>query len=139
MRLPSSTLSLKEGESLEAAETHDAKPPGRSVPCVLCIDDKKDVLAVLADVLQNSGYSTLTAASGSEGLRLLRSTAVHVVVLDYEMPEMNGDLITQAIRRFEPGVPLSFLPGCRTMCRIGCGKTSIMLFTRPISAVCSAL
>jgi CheY-like chemotaxis protein len=40
---------------------------------VLCIDDNKDVLATVVDVLQNSGYSTLTAASGSEGLRLLRS------------------------------------------------------------------
>jgi CheY-like chemotaxis protein len=106
--MPSSTLSLKEGESLRAAETHDANPPERSVPCV---DDKKDVLAVLAEVLQNSGYGTLSAASGSEGLHLLRSTTAHVVVLDYEMPEMNGDLIAQAIRRFKPGVPIVLFTG----------------------------
>lgn len=43
------------------------------------------------------GVGTLTATSGSEGLRLLRSTAVHVVVLDYEMPEMNGDLIGHTV------------------------------------------
>jgi response regulator RpfG family c-di-GMP phosphodiesterase len=63
----------KRGGPLRSAESHDANPPARSMPCVLCIDDKKDVLAVFADVLQNSGYGTLTAASGSEGLRLLRS------------------------------------------------------------------
>jgi len=78
---------------------------------VLCIDDKRDVLAVLAEVLQNSGYSALTAASGTEGLRLLRSTAVHVVVLDYEMPEVNGDLIAQAIRRYKPEVPIVLFTG----------------------------
>ena len=81
------------------------------MPCVLCIDDKRDVLAVLAEVLQNSGYSALTAASGTEGLRLLRSTAVHVVVLDYEMPEVNGDLIAQAIRRYKPEVPIVLFTG----------------------------
>ena len=69
---------------------------------MLCIDDNKDVLAVLSDVLQNSGCSTLTAASGREGLRLLRSISLHVVVLDYEMPEMKGDLIAQTIRRYKP-------------------------------------
>ena len=73
---------------------------------MLCIDNHKDVLAVLAEVLQNSGYSTLTASSGSEGLRLLRATSVHLVILDYEMPIMNGDLIAQAIRRYKPGLPI---------------------------------
>jgi CheY-like chemotaxis protein len=73
---------------------------------VLCIDDNKDVLASLASVLQNSGYGTLIAESGSEGLRLLRSTSVDVVVLDYEMPEMKGDLVAEMIRRHKPNVPI---------------------------------
>jgi len=78
---------------------------------VLCIDDNKDVLGVLANVLQKSGYSTLTAASGSDGLRLLRSASVDAVVLDYEMPEMKGDLIAQAIRRCIPGLPIVLFTG----------------------------
>lgn len=104
-------IKSKRGGPLRSAESHDANPPARSVPCVLCIDDNKDVLAVLTEVLQNSGYSTLTAASGSDGLRLLRSASVHVVVLDYEMPEMKGDLIAQAIRRYTPGLPIVLFTG----------------------------
>ena len=104
-------IKSKRGGRLRSAESHDAKPPARSVPCVLCIDDNKDVLAVLVDVLQNSGYGTLIAASGIEGLRLLRSRAVHVVVVDYEMPEMNGDLVAQAIRRLKPGMPIILFTG----------------------------
>jgi hypothetical protein len=34
-----------------------------------------------------------------------------VVVLDDEMPEMNGDLIAQAIRRFKTGVPIVLFTG----------------------------
>jgi CheY-like chemotaxis protein len=78
---------------------------------VLCIDDNKDVLATVVDVLQNSGYSTLTAASGSEGLRLLRSVWVDEVVLAYEMPGMNGDLVSQAIRRHKPRLPIVLFRG----------------------------
>lgn len=81
------------------------------MPCVLCIDDNRDVLASVADVLQNSGYSTLTANSGSEGLRLLRTASVDVVVLDYEMPHMNGDVVAQAIRRHKPGLPIILFTG----------------------------
>jgi CheY-like chemotaxis protein len=39
--------------------------PGGSMPCVLCMDDNRDVLASVAEVLQNSGYSTLTADRGN--------------------------------------------------------------------------
>lgn len=81
------------------------------MPCVLCVDDNKDVLAMLADVLRNTGYSTLTALSGNEGLCRLRSASVDVVVLDYEMPKMNGDLVAQAIRRLKPMLPIVLFTG----------------------------
>ena len=81
------------------------------MPCALCIDDNRDVLASVADVLMNSGYSTLTANNGSEGLRLLRTTSVDVVVLDYEMPEMTGDAVAQGIRRHKPGLPIVLFTG----------------------------
>jgi CheY-like chemotaxis protein len=69
------------------------------------------VLASVADVLQNSGYSTLTANSGSEGLRLVRTASVDVVVLDYEMPQMKGDVVAQAIRRHKPRLPIILFTG----------------------------
>ena len=54
-----------------------------TVRCKLCIDDSRDVREMLVEVLGNSGYSTLTAASGEEALRvLLRNKPVHLVILD---------------------------------------------------------
>ena len=79
--------------------------------CILCIDDNRDVLKSLAEVLRASGYSTLIALSGNQGLSLLVRNSVDLVVLDYEMPGMNGDLAAQAIRRSKPEVPIILFTG----------------------------
>lgn len=81
------------------------------MPCVLCIDDNEEVLALVADGLRNCGYRTLIANGGAEGLRLLGTASVDVVVLDYEMPPMNGDVVAQAIRRQKPGLPIVLFTG----------------------------
>lgn len=79
--------------------------------CILCIDDKQDVLEAIGEVLRTCGYSTLVALSGSQGLRLLRQNSVDLIVLDFEMPEMNGELVAQAIRRSKPEVPIVLFTG----------------------------
>jgi CheY-like chemotaxis protein len=81
------------------------------VACILCVDDDEDVLKWLGEVLQNSGYSTLTALSGNQGLRLLLQNPVDLVVLDYEMPGMNGNLAAQAIHRTKPELPIILFTG----------------------------
>src|SRR6266496_4200100 len=68
-------------------------------------------MASLGDVLRASGYSSLSALSGKQALHLLLQNSVDLVVLDYEMPEMNGDLVAQAIRRDRPKVPIILFTG----------------------------
>ena len=79
--------------------------------CILRIDDNRDVLGTLGDVLRNSGRGVLTALSGNQGLRSLLQNSVDLVVLDYEMPGMNGDLVAQAIRRSNPELPIILFTG----------------------------
>ena len=80
--------------------------------CVLCVDDNRDVLQMLVDVLRNSGYATLTAASGEQALRvLLQRNTVDLVILDYEMPAMRGDLVAQEIRRRRAKLPIILFTG----------------------------
>ena len=79
--------------------------------CILCIDDNRDVLGSLVGVLQASGYGTLTALSGNQGILLSLQNSVDLVVLDYEMPGMNGDLVARAIRRYRPELPIILFTG----------------------------
>jgi len=90
----------------------DQLAKGMSVTCVLCVDDNRDVLQMLVDVLRNSGYATLTAASGEQALRvLLQRNTVDLVILDYEMPTMRGDLVAQEIRRRRAKLPIILFTG----------------------------
>ena len=79
--------------------------------CILCIDDNRDVLGTLGEVLQASGYGILTALSGNEGILLSLQNSVDLIVLDYDMPGMNGDLVAQAIRRYRPELPIILFTG----------------------------
>lgn len=78
---------------------------------VLCIDDNEDVLQVLETLLHDKGYKVLTASSGAHGLELAALGAVDVVVLDYEMPGLNGHDVAVALRQHEPHIPIVMFSG----------------------------
>lgn len=80
---------------------------------VLCIDDNQDLLECEKTFLESFGYTVLTAPSGCEGLQLASIHSVDIVVVDYFMPEMNGQEVATEIRRLRPQAPIIMLSGAR--------------------------
>jgi CheY-like chemotaxis protein len=78
---------------------------------VLCIDDNHDVLECEKAFLESFGYTVLTAPSGGKGLELASIHAVDVVIVDYYMPEMNGQEVAIEMRRLRPQAPIIMLSG----------------------------
>jgi len=78
---------------------------------LLCIDDDQDVLECEKAFLETFGYSVATASSGREGLELAGLRSFDVVIVDYCMPEMNGQEFAIAMRRLRPLAPLIMLSG----------------------------
>ena len=76
---------------------------------ILCIDDQWNELIGRKMLLENNGYRVLEATGGDEGLRLFLSHAVDAVVLDYQMPGMNGDVVAAKLRRIKSQVPILLL------------------------------
>jgi DNA-binding response OmpR family regulator len=76
---------------------------------LLCIDDDEDVLECVKSFLESFGYSVLTAASGGKGLELASRYSVDIVILDYLMPEMNGQDVAREMRRLKPEPPIIML------------------------------
>jgi CheY-like chemotaxis protein len=76
---------------------------------VLCVDDDAAGLLVRTRILELSGYKVLAAASGRQALELFATQPVGAVLLDYCMPDMNGDAVAEEIRRLNPSVPLVLL------------------------------
>ena len=85
--------------------------PFRNKRLVLCIDDHRQGLHARSQILQSAGYDVITASSGKLGLRLLKRYPVHLVIVDYCMPDMNGDAVAREIRRTHPHVPILMLSG----------------------------
>jgi CheY-like chemotaxis protein len=76
---------------------------------ILCIDDHSSGLIGCKILLENNGYEVLEASDGNEGLKLFLSHSVDAVVLDYQMPGMNGDVVAAKMKRVKSHVPIMLL------------------------------
>ncbi len=77
-----------------------------SYKCLL-VDDNKDVLTYLSRILLDTGINTVTARSGNEAVEIIRNDpSVDLVLLDMQMPEMNGIEATREIRKIRKELPI---------------------------------
>lgn len=76
---------------------------------VLCVDDEALGLIVRKQVLEAQGYGVFTAENGPDALEIFASEPVDLVILDYKMPGMNGDVVAEKMKRQKPAVPILLL------------------------------
>src|SRR5205809_6893924 len=88
---------------------------GRSSGPVLIVDDDEAFVSCVRTVLESAGYSTLTAASGEEALKIAQEETPLVVLLDIQLPDINGYEVCGALRdRFGQAAAIAFVSGTRT-------------------------
>jgi CheY-like chemotaxis protein len=87
---------------------------GRTAGRILAIDDEPEILEVVRQALEQQGFTVQTAAGAAEGLRYYEQhwRDIDLVLLDYLMPEMTGDLVFESLQRVNPGVRVLLLTGC---------------------------
>jgi len=56
----------------------------------LVIDDSKSIRLILGHILKDIGFHVLEAPNGHEGLSMLKARNVDLILVDWNMPEMNG-------------------------------------------------
>ncbi len=77
-----------------------------SKKCLL-VDDNKDVLIYLNRILLDTGITTITGRSGIEAIETIKKTTdIDVVLLDMQMPEMNGIETAKEIRKIRKNLPI---------------------------------
>jgi len=69
---------------------------------ILCVDDERNVLRAIERLFLDDDYEIITAASGDEGLDILKTvTPIQIVLSDYRMPGMNGvDFLREVCERW---------------------------------------
>jgi DNA-binding NtrC family response regulator len=78
---------------------------------VLIIDDDAGTRGLLTKVLQVAGYETATAENGAEAVRQLVASKPCVILLDFEMPVMDGHDFREVQKSVAPDVPIICLTG----------------------------
>lgn len=73
---------------------------------VLCVDDTPYVLQMLDMFLTAVGYRSIPASNGREALDLATNFSIDAVILDYEMPDLNGLEVAQILKREHPQLPI---------------------------------
>lgn len=85
------------------------------VPTVLTVDDEPSVLSALRRVFRAQGIATLQATSAAEGLELLKSHRVDLVISDMRMPEMDGASFLERVKNHDERIVRVLLTGYADM------------------------
>jgi len=75
----------------------------------LICDDDQDILNALEIYLRQDGYNVIKASDGVQALEILKTTVVHLILLDVMMPQMDGIMTAVKIRESNINVPIIFL------------------------------
>ncbi len=104
---------LGEAETAELAPELADAPRAEDGQTVLVVDDEPTVRMLVAEVLEDLGYTAITAADGVAGLKVLRSDArVDLLVTDVGLPGgMNGRQVADAARVARHDLKVLFITG----------------------------
>jgi CheY-like chemotaxis protein len=97
-------------------DTASVNSSAPSTKIVLGVDDAPENLFLLQAAVKAGGYTFMSARSGSECLSLLNRVAPRLILLDIEMPNMDGFETCRQIRAI-PGlrqIPIAFLTARKT-------------------------
>ena len=78
---------------------------------LLIVDDEDDLRELLSQVLAGTGYQIQTAADGEEALALLAKESFDVVLLDIQMPKVDGIQVLKYLKKDKPEVRAIVLTG----------------------------
>ncbi len=68
---------------------------------ILIVEDNEKNMKLVRDVLQFKGYQTLEAGTATEGLRLAREGRPNLVLMDIQLPDMDGIAALECLRADE--------------------------------------
>lgn len=78
---------------------------------ILVVDDVNEVKEAMMIVLQDDGYTVLSARNGVEALEVVNNNHIDLIITDILMPEMDGYELAKEIQASYPSIKLILISG----------------------------
>jgi len=82
---------------------------------VLLVDDEKEFLEVMSERMTARGMEVTTADSADQALSILGKQSFDAIVMDFQMPGMDGMQALKAIKNKKPELQIILLTGYATV------------------------
>jgi len=82
---------------------------------VLLVDDEKDFLEALGERMTNRGMNVSTTTSAKDAVKKVEEESYDAILLDLQMPEMDGIEALKAIKKINPDMQVILLTGHATV------------------------
>ena len=76
-----------------------AEKPLNTSPLIMVVDDSLTVRKITSRILSRAGYQVMTATDGVDALEKMQESTPNVMILDIEMPRMDGFALVRELRR----------------------------------------
>ena len=88
---------------------------------ILVVDDSEVVLKLVEFELKDAGYRVVLARDGRSGLNIAKQVNPDLVILDVQMPEMDGYEVCRQLRRFFAHIPIIMLTSLSNLANMQTG------------------
>ena len=82
---------------------------------ILLVDDDMDFLSIMSERMQTRGMDVSTAASAKEAIQMAEAESFDAIILDLQMPEMDGLEALKVLKAQKPELQVILLTGHATI------------------------
>lgn len=84
-------------------------------PCLLIVDDERDLAEYVGDVAEELGFSCVIATSAKDGIDRFKEHRPAGIVMDVIMPDMDGIELIQALAKLGCTTPIIVMSGYKKL------------------------
>ncbi len=78
---------------------------------ILVVEDNKAVSLIICRIIEELGHEYVLAADGEVALRLFRQREIDLLILDVELPLLDGFVVAREVRNENQQIPMLFISG----------------------------
>ncbi|MBW2605164.1 MAG: response regulator [Deltaproteobacteria bacterium] len=82
---------------------------------VLLVDDEKEFLEIMSERMEERGMEVTTAESADQALSIIEKESFDAIIMDFQMPGMDGMEALKAIKNKKPELQIILLTGYATV------------------------